>query len=51
MSRGLGDVYKRQLISYIDAIINTAMNGGDPMSVQQPEAGCSGSCSSCSGCH
>ena len=38
------------LISYIDAIINTAMNGGDPMSVQQPEAGCSGSCSSCSGC-
>ena len=39
------------LISYIDAIINTAMNGGDPMSVQQPEAGCSGSCSSCSGCH
>ena len=39
------------LISYIDAIINTAMNGGDPMSVQQTEAGCSGSCSSCSGCH
>ena len=39
------------LISYIDAIINTAMNGGDPMSEQQPEAGCSGSCSSCSGCH
>ena len=39
------------LISYIDAIINTAMNGGDPMSVQQPEAGCSGSCASCSGCH
>lgn len=39
------------LISYIDAIINTAMNGGDPMNVQPPEAGCSGSCSSCSGCH
>ena len=39
------------LISYIDAILNTAMNGGDTMSVQQPEAGCSGSCSSCSGCH
>lgn len=39
------------LISYIDAIINTAMNGGDPMSVQEPQAGCSGSCSSCSGCH
>lgn len=39
------------MISHIDAIINTAMNGGDPMSVQAPEAGCSGSCSSCSGCH
>lgn len=40
------------LIAYIDAIINTAMNGGDPMSVQEPQAGgCSGSCSSCSGCH
>ena len=39
------------LIGYIDAIINTAMNGGDPMTVQEPQAGCSGSCSSCSGCH
>ena len=39
------------LVSHIDAIINTAMNGGDPMSVQAPEAGCTGSCSSCSGCH
>lgn len=40
------------LIAYIDAIINTAMNGGDPISVQEPQAGgCSGSCSSCSGCH
>lgn len=39
------------LVGYIDAIINTAMNGGDPMTVQQPEAGCTGSCSSCTGCH
>ena len=39
------------MVSYIDAIINTAMNGGDPMAVRQPEAGCTGSCSSCSGCH
>ena len=38
-------------VSYIDAIINTAMNGGDPMAVRQPEAGCTGSCSSCAGCH
>ena len=40
-----------QMVSYIDAIINTAMNGGDPMAVRQPEAGCTGSCSSCAGCH
>ncbi len=26
----------RNLVSYIDAIINTAMNGGDPMTVQEP---------------
>ena len=39
------------LISYIDAIINTAMNGGDPMTVQEPSESCTGSCSSCSGCH
>ena len=39
------------LISHIDAIINTAMNGGDPMTVQAPQGGCTGSCASCSGCH
>ena len=38
------------LISHIDAIINTAMNGGDPMLVEAPEAGCTGSCASCGGC-
>ena len=26
------------LVNYIDAIINTAMNGGDPMTVQEPAA-------------
>ena len=35
----------------IDAIINTAMNGGDPMTVQEPSASCTGSCSTCGGCH
>ena len=35
----------------IDAIINTAMNGGDPMTVQAPSGGCTGSCSTCGGCH
>ena len=38
------------LVNYIDAIINTAMNGGDPMTVQEPSASCTGS-STCGGCH
>ena len=37
------------LVNYIDAIINTAMNGGDPMTVQEPTASCTGSCSTCGG--
>lgn len=40
-----------QVINYVNAIVNTAVNGGDPMTVEQPSAGCSGSCSSCAGCH
>ena len=40
-----------KMVAHIDAIINTAMNGGDPMLVQEPPGGCSGSCSSCAGCH
>lgn len=39
------------LVNHIDAIINTAMNGGDPMTVQAPSGGCTGSCSTCGGCH
>ena len=39
------------MVSHIDAIINTAMNGGDPMTVQAPSGGCTGSCSTCGGCH
>ena len=39
------------LINHIDAIINTAMNGGDPMTVEEPAAGCTGSCGTCGGCH
>ena len=30
------------LVNYIDAIINTAMNGGDPMTVQEPSTSCTG---------
>lgn len=39
------------LINHIDAIINTAMNGGDPMIVNPPQGGCTGSCATCGGCH
>ena len=39
------------VIQYVNAIINTAVNGGDPMTVEQPAAGCGGSCASCAGCH
>ena len=34
------------MVSHIDAIINTAMNGGDPMTVHAPTG-----CSTCGGCH
>ena len=40
-----------EMVGHIDAIINTAMNGGDPMSVKAPTGGCTGSCASCGGCH
>ena len=39
------------VINWVNAIINTAVNGGDPMTVEEPQAGCSGSCASCSGCY
>ncbi len=39
------------LTKYIQAIITATVNGGDPMTVELPAGGCSGSCSSCSGCH
>ena len=39
------------MVNHIDAIINTAMNGGDPMTVEEPSSECTGSCSTCGGCH
>ncbi|MEG0019962.1 MAG: YlbF family regulator [Oscillospiraceae bacterium] len=39
------------LTQYIQAIITATVNGDDPMAVAAPDDGCSGSCSSCSGCH
>jgi len=40
-----------RLTKHIQAIITTTVNGGDPMTVELPEEGCTGSCSTCSGCH
>ncbi len=39
------------LVQYIDSIINTAMNGGDPMTVPEPSDDCTHDCSTCGGCH
>ena len=39
------------MINHIDAIVRTAAQGGDPMTVAEPSASCTGSCSSCGGCH
>lgn len=45
-----------QLVGYIDAIITTALEGGNPMTVEQPspakkeDPSCTGSCATCSGC-
>ena len=38
------------LMTYINAILTTAVTGGNPDTVTQPEE-CSGSCDSCAGCH
>lgn len=40
-----------QLINYINAIITTALEGGNPDEVTQPEGSCGGECGSCGGCH
>ncbi len=39
------------MINHINAIVNTAVQGGDPMTVAEPSSSCTGSCSSCGGCH
>ncbi|MEG0179034.1 MAG: YlbF family regulator [Oscillospiraceae bacterium] len=39
------------VMNYVNAILSTAANGGDPMTVEAPSESCTGSCSSCSGCH
>lgn len=40
------------LLQHINAILMTAVNGGDPTTVQAPSAGCGGDCAGCGGgCH
>ena len=40
-----------KLVTNIQQIIQLCANGEDPETCQIPEAGCSGSCASCAGCH
>ncbi len=41
-----------EFMMYVNAIMNAAVDGEDPMQVQkpQPQASCGGSCGSCGGC-
>ena len=39
-----------KMINFIQAIITGSANGEDPDTIEEPSS-CSGSCSSCSGCH
>ena len=40
-----------KLVTNMQQIIQLCANGEDPDTCQIPEAGCSGSCASCAGCH
>ena len=40
-----------EMVNKINGIITLSINGEDPMTAELPEASCSGSCSSCGGCH
>lgn len=39
------------LMQYLTDILTAAVNGEDPTKVEQSASGCTGSCSSCGGCH
>ena len=39
-----------QLVEFVMQILRGSVNGEDPETIE-PQSGCSGSCSSCSGCH
>ena len=41
-----------ELMKKIEYVLGMALNGADPETVEVPEStGCTGNCSSCSGCH
>lgn len=40
-----------EVMNNITAILSMCVNGEDPQTCQVPQRGCSGSCSSCGGCH
>ena len=35
----------------LSGILGLQLRSGDPMTVQEPSASCTGSCSTCGGCH
>ena len=39
-----------QMVEFVMQILRGSINGEDPETIE-PQSGCSGSCSSCSGCH
>lgn len=39
------------LVDFVLQIIRGSINGENPETIEQHQEGCSGSCSSCSGCH
>lgn len=39
------------IVSKVNTIISLCIDGADPKTVEIPEASCSGSCSTCGGCH
>lgn len=40
-----------KMMNEVLGIIRMCAEGADPLTCELPEAGCSGSCASCSGCH
>ena len=40
-----------EIVNKVNLIISMCIDGADPKTVEIPDASCSGSCSTCGGCH